>query len=124
MVFEKRLDAHQGAYYWCMRLVKVGRPNTLMKDGGVKAAVEVYWEAAEWLNKNTLYLDENSRAKMAGFLHYMSKASVKYTDEKERRNINIEEEVRNLIKNMDEVLSSIERGIGVKYLPKLEISVR
>jgi len=123
MVFEKRLEAHQGAYYWCMRLSKVNRPHRLTKDGGVEAAVKEFWEADEWLNKNALYLDEGSRAKMAEFLEYTCDTGFKYIDEAGRKNIDIEEEVRKLVKIAREVISSIKKGVGVKYLPEQKISI-
>jgi hypothetical protein len=118
MVFEKRLDAHQGAYYWCMRLLNLMWAHKLMRDGGVKVAVGEAWEATEWLNKNALYLDEGSRARMNVFFEYVAKTGRKYLDEKRRGNIDIEEETRNLLENLREVVSSIKRGIGVRYLPE------
>jgi hypothetical protein len=122
MVFEKRLDAHQGAYYWCMRLLKVIRPHRLMKDGGPGVVVAEWWEATEWLNKNALYLDEGSRAKMNDFLYYISVTSPKYLDEKEKNKINVEEELRNLVTNLGDVLSSIKKGVGAEYLPEVQVS--
>ena len=121
MVFEKRIEAHQGAYYWCMRLLKVIRPHRLMKEGGLEAVHDELWKATEWLNQNTLYLDNNSRDKMAKFFSFISKTCLKYFKE-ERGKIDVKKELMLLFENMKEVLSSIEKGIGIKYLPDIEIS--
>ena len=80
MVFEKRLDAHQGAYYWCMTLFELMLPPKLMKDGGVKVAAEETLKATDWLNKNALYLDEDSRVVMNLFFRYISETCYKYLD--------------------------------------------
>jgi hypothetical protein len=118
MVFERRLDAHQGAYYECMRLLKFVMPDKLVVDGGVEVAIEETLEAHEWLNKNALYLDEDSRTKMSALFNYICETTIKYKDAKWRKNINIGEETRKLIDNLSEVLGCIQRGIGVEYLPE------
>jgi uncharacterized FlaG/YvyC family protein len=79
-------------------------------------------EAVEWLNKNALYLDEDSKVKMEGLFIYLANTSSKYVDKTERKNIDLEEETRKLLENMRKVVSSIKRGVGVKYLPEREIS--
>ena len=122
MIFEKRLDAHQGAYYRCMRLLTVIRPARLMGDGGVKVALKEYEEAKEWVDKNTLYLDEDSINKIERFFTYIVVTVSKYTDGKERTGINVEEETQKLVQIMKEAISSIKRGIGVKYLPEVKMS--
>jgi hypothetical protein len=121
-VIEKRLDAHQGAYYWCERLFKSMMPHRLMKAEGVGVVIKEFWEAQEWRIKNELYLDKGSRKELSRFFLYVGKKIVKYKDEEWRRNINIKEETRELSKNSVEVLASIERGIGFKYLPEQKIS--
>jgi hypothetical protein len=123
MVFEKLLEAHQDAYYWCMRLSGHMRPDRLMRDGGVEAAIKEDQEALEWLNKNALYLDEDSRTKMTSFILYIHETSMKYKDEKWKKNINIEEELLKTLENVVKVTSSLKKGIGVKYLPEQEISI-
>jgi hypothetical protein len=122
MVFEKRLDAHQGAYCWCMRLFDVMLPNKLMRGEGVRVAMKEASEALDWWDKNALYLDEDSRIKMNIFIQYMCETVYKYVDETGRKNISIEEETRKLLQNSREVVSSIKRGVGVKYLPEPRIS--
>ena len=121
MVFQKRLDAHQGAYYWCMRLTALMRPDRLMREGGVRRAIEKNWEALEWLNKNALYLDNNSRLKMMGFVRYIGETSLKYKDEKWRTEVRIKEETLNVLMRGGEVAAAVEKGIGVDYLPKQKI---
>lgn len=117
MVFGKRLDVHQGAYYQCRKLTIVMMPFNLMKVGGVDAAIKEIWEAMDWMNKNALYLDEDSREKMDEFQIYANNTASKYVSEKERKNINTEEEEKKLGENLREVLSCIQRGVGAKYLP-------
>ena len=120
MVFEKRLDAHQGAYYWCTRLLDVMWPHKLMRDEGVRGAMKEGQGALDWLGKNALYLDEDSRIGMDVFIDYMCETAYKYVDEKGRKNINVEEETGKLLQNSREVVSRIKRGVGVKYLPEPE----
>ena len=122
MIFEKRLDAHQGAYYRCMRLSKFMLPHELMKDEGT-AALEEILESYEWLAKNALYLDGDSRTKITYCFDYVRETAEKYEDEEWRKNINVKEEMRKLQENMVAVLVSIEKGIGVKYLPESRISI-
>ena len=122
MVFERRLDAHQGAYYWCMRLYHFLMPQRLMKVEGVEAAFKEAKEAYEWINRNALYLDEGSLEKMEDFVLYAYETCSKYGDEKEKKNINIENELLKLAANMGGLSGSIKKGIGAKYLPKTKIS--
>lgn len=121
MVFEKRLDAHQGAYYWCMKLFSLMSPSTLMGDGGVEAAFKGCVEGSDWLIKNALYLDEDSRVKMNQFFVYVTKTCGKYLDETSRKNINTKDEAVKLLQHARDVVSSIKRGVGVKYLPEPRI---
>lgn len=123
MIFEKRLDAHQGAYYRCMKLTEAVRADRLMTDEGVEAAIKESWTGMDWLHKNALYLDENLRFKMNNFILYIASMGLKYRDKKWRKNIDIEKEVQNVTKRVMEVLNSIRIGIGVKYLPEGEIGV-
>ena len=118
MVFEKRLDAHQGAHYWCMRLMTVMRPDRITRKGGVAAAVEKNQEALEWLNKNALYLDQDSRLKMVSFVKYIGEASLKYRDEEWRTEVHMKEETLNVVMRAAEAATAVEKGIGVEYLPK------
>jgi hypothetical protein len=123
MVFEKRLEAHQGAYYWCKKLLGVTMPHKLMKEGGLKTVNEKLGEATEWLDKNTLYLDRKSVLGVSDFFLYVGRTSLKYKDEKGRSGVNIKEETRRLAESWWAVSSSLQKGMGVEYLPKQEISV-
>jgi len=123
MVFEKRLEIHQGAYYRCMRLSNIMLPHKLVGVEGLQAAVKELMEAIEWLNMNALYLDEASTAKMNSFLLYLGVTGSKYVylDKTKIKDINLEEETRKILQNRNEVVSKIKKGIGVKYLPEREI---
>ena len=121
MVFEKRLDAHQGAYYWCMRLSGVVMPHSLAKDGGTQPAVKVLGEALEWLDKNALYLDEDSRIKMDALIGDAYGTASRYEDKEGRGNINEGKEERRLSGEIREALASIKTGVGVRYLPERRI---
>jgi hypothetical protein len=118
IVFEKRLDAHQGAFYHCVRMLKFAMPDKLITDGGFAVAIKETLEGHEWLNKNALYLDRDSRTKMGLFFNYICETAIKYKDEKWRRNVNIGEETEKLMDNVAEMLACIERGVGGEYLPE------
>jgi hypothetical protein len=122
MIFEKRLDAHQGAYYWCMKLLSLTMPNKLMRDGGLRDVNEKLGEAMEWVRKNELYLNLDSREKLIDYFEYVATTSLKYKDVEGRSNIDIGEETRKLVENLGKVSSSIQKGIGVKYLPEEKLS--
>lgn len=121
MVFEKRLEAHQGAFYWCERLMKSMMPHRLTKTEGIEVVIKEFWEAQEWRIKNELYLDKGSREGLYGFLMYVGKKIAEYGNEEWRSNINVKEETEELLKNSAKVLARIEMGIGFKYLPRQEI---
>jgi hypothetical protein len=123
MVFEKRLDAHQGAYYWCLRLSRSARPDNLLRERGVEGAIKESWKGLEWLHKNALYLDEGSALKMNNFIVYIMERSLKYKDEGWRKNIDIKKEVEEVLERLVEVTTSIRKGVGVKYLPEQRIPI-
>ena len=121
MVFEKRLDAHQEGYYRITKLLHAMMPSVMMKEEGRKTALEKVVEANEWRDKNALYLTEDPMEKVDDFLEYVADTGCKYVNEKERKNINIEEETMRLIRNIGIVQASIKKGVGVKYLPRNEM---
>lgn len=124
MVFEKRLDVHQSANYWCMKLSRLMSPHRIMEDGAIAVVIKEVREASEWLAKNELYLDEESSLKMTEFLKYVCETCLKYSEDKKvGKNINVAEETRKLLDNTIALFSSIRRGIGVKYLPEQRISI-
>lgn len=124
MVFEKRLDTHQGAYYQCMRILNLIMPHILMSDEGASVAVKEAWNAYEWLDKNRLFLDDDSSFKMNCFFQYACETAYKYTDEEGRKNIDVEEETRRLFEIVVDVTASIRKGIGVEYLPEPKIFIK
>jgi hypothetical protein len=121
MVFEKRLDAHQGAYYWCLRVSRSARPDNLLREGGPEGAIKESWKCLEWLHKNALYLDEGSASKMNSFIVYIIDKSLKSRDEAWRKNVDVKKEVEDVIGRLAEVTTSIRKGVGVKYLPEERI---
>jgi hypothetical protein len=123
MIFEKRLDAHQGAYYRCTKLAQSVRPDRLLRDGGAEEAINESWECLDWLNGNALYLDENSRFKMTNFILYVSQMGSKYMDKELRKTIEVEKQVEGVTRRLVAVCGSIKKGIGVKYLPEEELKV-
>jgi hypothetical protein len=120
MVFEKRLAAHQDAYYWCMRLFNLMMPNRLMIADGRKNLNKETWEAHEWLTKNALYLDEVSAEKWIDFFEYVQETCQKYENETSRKDINVKEETKELRKHTEEVVAAIRKGVGYKYLPVIK----
>jgi hypothetical protein len=123
MIFEKRVEAHQGAYYRCYRLQEFLLPYRLVKDGGTKALDGEFYKYKDWLNKNALYLDGVSRIKIHMFLYYAVKTGRKYGDKQWIKNMNVKEQTLELNRNLAETLESIQKGIGVKYLPEEEIQI-
>ena len=122
MVFEKRLAAHQDAYYWCVRLFNLMMPNSLMIADGRKNLNKETWKAHEWFTKNALYLDEVSVEKWIDFLEYVKETGQKYESETIRKDISVKEETKELRKNVEEVVAAIRKGVGYKYLPEAKIS--
>lgn len=122
MVFEKRLAAHQGAYYCCQRLFNLMTPNLLMIAAGREALRKETWKAYDWFLNNALYLDEVSRKKWIDFFRYVKETGEKYANETSRKDISVKEETKELEKNVEGVLDAIRKGVGYKYLPKTEIS--
>lgn len=123
MVFEKRLEVHQGAYYRCNRLVGFMMPEKLVEDGGIEALADELSEYRVWINKNALYLAPDSKVKMHMFFHYAFKKGKQYADKEWIKTMNVEGETLELTRNLVEVLDSVERGVGVEYLPKERIEV-
>jgi len=121
-IFEKRLEVHQGAYYWCHRLLWVIRPNRLIKAGGLEEFYEELHKATDWLNKNALYLDVNTQGAMREFFADISQRSMKYLDKDVVAKLDIKKELREISEGLKKTLTCIEQGIGFKYLPARPIS--
>jgi hypothetical protein len=65
MLYEKRLEAHQRAFYYIQKLNEV--LNTAQNDEDIW---KVTREAREWWDSNCLYLDEESRKEMIPAINY------------------------------------------------------
>ncbi len=101
MTFEKRLEAHQKAYYWCQKRNEV---LNISENAEIHKTAR---EAREWWNANCLFLDAQSRSEMVGLLnlaHY-------YADD-----MKFGKEVWPSLRT---TLKAIVRGIGVEYLPEM-----
>jgi hypothetical protein len=124
MVFEKRLEVHQGAHYWCMALGRLMAPHRLMQKGGIEVAFKKSQEADEWLAKNELYLDNDSDLKMTEFLRYVDETCLRYSQGiSGGKKIDVAGETRKLIDITVGLSASIRKGIGGKYLPEQSISI-
>lgn len=123
MIFEKRLEAQQGAYYRCFKLLEFMLPYRLMRRGGEEALLDEMGEYSDWLNRNTLYLDRDSRTKINLFFDYAMTRITKYRDKEWIENINVKEEMVELNTRMVEVVESISKGIGVEYLPERRLRI-
>jgi hypothetical protein len=123
MIFEKRLDAHQGAYYRCMKLAESMRPDKLVRDGGVEEAIKETWRGLDWLHQNALYLDDSSGSEMNGFIAYVAGMAIKYRGKEWRSPLEVRKEVNEVAVRLAGVLGSIRRGVGVKYLPEGDMPI-
>jgi len=100
MTFEKRLEAHQRAYYWCQKLNEV--LNISEKEEIHKTARE----AREWWNSSCLLLDANSRREMVKLINLAHF----YADGRK-----IGEYVWDTLMT---ALKAVVSGIGFEYLPE------
>ena len=106
MTFEKRLEAHQTAFYWCQQL------NQILNNGEPSKIHSTAVEAREWWKGNCLFLDNNSRTKMHGLFNLVHS----YANEKQRpvqQAVNLGDAVWN---RLDESFKAIMEGIGTEYL--------
>lgn len=101
MTFEKRLAAHQKAYYWWNNL------NRVLNFGDAEQIRKIANKAREWWNGNCLFLDTNSRRDMVELINY----SFMYASDSKTAQEHIWEQVMKTAK-------SIVSGIGFEYLPE------
>jgi len=118
MVFEKRLDAHQEVYCRIKGLLESMSPDKLVKEGGAKALRKELLECAKCVDRNALYLARDCRRGIIVFLDYAREKGNRYVDEEWVKGIDVKKEMDELIHNMRVVLDSVERGVGVEYLPE------
>lgn len=123
MVFEKRLDAHQEVFYRLIELLQFILPHRLKQEGGEKALTKKISECHKCVEKNALYLARDSRREIVIFLQYARKKGKRYTDAEWVKSVNVKKETEELVNNVAGVLASVEKGIGVKYLPEEKIRV-
>lgn len=102
LTFEKRLQAHQQAYYWCQKLIEV--LNITRKSEDILKTAK---EAREWWNGNCLFLDAKSRISMVR----LTNASEMYADKLQRG--------AEVFRILDQTLKAIVVGIGAEYLPEM-----
>ena len=117
MIFEKRLEVHQKAFYWCL---KIGETlNEVEKDeyDTMKAFSNCAYEAREWLDNNCLYLNVTSYVGMIGALRMALAPVSKLLKEEEA---DIDASKKEAQTKLTETLRSIVEGIGVKYLPEMD----
>lgn len=101
MTFEKRLEAHQRAYYWCHKL------NEVLNPSNSEEIHKVASEAREWWDSNCLFLDANSRHKMVELINLAHF----YADGNK-----LGEDVWSALMK---AWKTIVAGIGVEYLPEM-----
>jgi len=100
MIFKERLERHQKAFELCHKLNRV--LNTNDSDEIHKVAKEF----REWWDKNCFYLDKKSRELIVPLINYAHT----YANKRESG-----EKVWNIL---TETLKSLQKGIGVNYLPE------
>ena len=118
MAFEKRLEAHQEIYYRIIGLGELMSPGKLMKEAGAKAFHKELLEFTKCVARNALYLARDCRREIVVFLEYARKTGNNYADEEWVKSVNVKEEMDKLLHNMRIVMNSVERGVGVEYLPE------
>jgi hypothetical protein len=118
MIFEKRLDAHQEIYCRLKGLLEFMSPDKLMKEGGAKVLRKELLECAKCVDRNALYLARDCRREIIVFLDYARKKGNRYVDEEWVKSVDVKREMGELIHSMRAVLDSVERGVGVEYLPE------
>ncbi len=101
MTFEKRLEAHQKAYYWWNNL------NRVLNVGDTEEIHRIANEAREWYDSSCLFLDTNSRREMVG----LTNLSHMYANGNKMAQEHIWDYVIKTSK-------AIVLGIGFEYLPE------
>lgn len=101
MTFDKRLEAHQKAYYWWNEL------NRVLNIGDADEIHKIASEAREWWNGSCLFLDTNSRRDMVRLINL----SHMYANGNKTAQEHIWDYVIKASK-------AIVLGIGFEYLPE------
>jgi len=106
MTFEKRLEAHQRAFYWCHKL------NVVLNRKDPKEIHKIADEAREWWDDNCLFLDQNSRQKMIPLFNFANQ----YANEIEDPNRFDTHVGHHVWSYLNESLKAITEGIGAEHL--------
>lgn len=109
MLYEKRLEVHQKAFYYVQKLLDplndylngYGYPND-------EKLAAIYREAKEFHHLNSLYLDEGSRTDMMRAIY-----SIEFYFEGD-------EEIKDAFDQLRKAREAIMSGIGMKHIEKLK----
>ncbi len=96
------------------------RPHRLLKEGGIDKLLDEIENATDWLNKNALYLDDNSNNSMRGLFNEILIISKNYANKNKGVEIDVKVDLRKLVKSLSKALSCIKKGVGARYLPQIE----
>lgn len=107
ITFEKRLEAHQSAFYWNQTIYHS------LGSGDAKQIKKHVRDAQEWWNANCLLLDEKSRKSFISILN----SGNRYARNIERPGS--EPESERIWNDLDKNLSDIINGIGAEHLPRI-----
>jgi hypothetical protein len=109
MTFEKRLTAHQKAFYWCNKL------NEALNSNDKDRIHNTANRAQEWWNGNCLYLDPASRKNMIGLMNL----SHMYAQRFNSTNPVVAQAIGTVWERLQETAKAISDGIGVEYLSNI-----
>jgi len=125
ITFEKRLEIHQQAFAWCMKI-----SNLLGKSyGDVSSEVatilagelnKLYNEANDWWGSNCLYLDDDSRLSMFTAIGLPLDRAEQLIGDKQATN-EFRQQARDTLK---QTIRHITKGIGSEYLPDIDRGFR
>lgn len=110
MTFDKCLEAHQRAFYWCQKL------NEILNIGQTQEIHEIAVNARDWWNSNSLLLDENSRKSML-FTMNLAHSFAREMSSPIKQDVRIGDQVWS---SLDKSFKAIMEGIGTEYLPEIK----
>jgi hypothetical protein len=121
MTFERRLEVHQQAFGWCLRISdSLGKSyGDLGANVNAMLAVDLdklYNEANEWYFNHCLYLDDDSRRDMFTAIGLPLERAEQLTNNVKATNEFIQQ-ARNTLR---ETMRYVTKGIGSEYLPEIE----
>ncbi len=119
MAFEKRLQAHQEAVSWCLKISDYMGPSKMRKKQGIEQLLDHVEEAGEWLNKNCLLLDTNSNASLLDVLEFATRNARDYTSGA-ATTVDEDKEIAKITQEIRKAIRCIAQGVGVKYIPDIK----